>query len=151
VADDRAPRIQKTDHRNDVRIIGQLSDIAVRRTLSSGAAAVTWRLVVQRSVVPPGGSSYDTIDCLAVAASPRRYAPSWRAGDVIACEGSLRRRFWRSGGATISRCEVEVTRAHVVRRTRMKPAAETEASQSESAESELAESESVEPSAQSES
>jgi single-strand DNA-binding protein len=132
VADDRAPRIQQTDHRNDVRIIGQLSDIAVRRTLSSGAAAVTWRLVVQRSIVPPGSSSFDTIDCLAVAPSPRRYAPSWRAGDVIACEGSLRRRFWRSGGATISRCEVEVTRAHLVRRSRVKPAPDTESASTQS-------------------
>jgi len=104
------------DHCNDVRLVGRLSGDAVERTLPSGDPLVTWRLVIRRPQAPRAGPPVDTIDCMAWAAGIRRKAMGWSAGDVIECEGSLRRRFWRTAGAAVSRFEVEVTRA-----TRMKP------------------------------
>jgi single-strand DNA-binding protein len=50
----------------------------------------------------------DTFDCVAWAGGVRRTAGSFQAGDVVSVQGALRRRFWRAGAATASRCEVEV-------------------------------------------
>ena len=113
-----APRVQETNHRNHVRLIGHVSSAAVARTLRDGAAVVTWRMVVDRSLLRPGGAHSDTVDCIAWEASVRRSAPRWRIGDLIDCEGALHRRFWRSAGGTLSRIEVEVNRAHRVGRAR---------------------------------
>jgi single-strand DNA-binding protein len=112
------PRGRRTNHRNEVLLIGQLSGLATARVLRNGTPVVTWRLVVRRPIVVPGRPSYDTVDCLSLAVLTRKYAPLWRLGDVIACQGALHRRFWRSSDGTMSRCEVEVATAHRVARSR---------------------------------
>lgn len=119
-----ASRTQQTNHRNHVQLLGELTAPAAHRTLRNGMIIVTWRLLVHRVLVQPGGPSSDTIDCLSMAPATRRSAPTWQVGDLISCEGALRRRFWRSGPGTISRCEVEVNRARRVSRTRASPADE---------------------------
>jgi single-strand DNA-binding protein len=104
--------------RNEVVLVGRVSAPAVERELPSGDMIMIWRLVVDR---PPrrtragvgravGGRSptIDTLDCVAWTAGLRRTARSLAAGDVVAVEGALRRRFWRAGSAAASRCEVEV-------------------------------------------
>jgi single-strand DNA-binding protein len=104
------PRTAATAHRNEVRVTGRLSMAADERMLPSGDEVVSWRLVVERPQDAKRGGM-DVIDCAAFAARIRRAALKWRPGDVIDVEGSLRRRFWRNGGTTASRYEVEVRRA----------------------------------------
>ena len=47
--------------------------------------------------------------CVAVLATLRRRLESYRCGDVLDLSGSLRHRFWNSGGRVQSRYEIEVT------------------------------------------
>ena len=100
--------------RNEVSLVGRVAAAAVERTLPSGDVIATWRLVVDRPPTrrpTPEGTrqvSVDTLDCVAWGAGARRTARGLAAGDVVSVEGALRRRFWRAGAATASRCEVEV-------------------------------------------
>jgi single-strand DNA-binding protein len=101
-------------HRNDVSLVGRLAGEPALRELPSGDVLVQFRLVVDR-VPPPSssgrrGPSVDTLDCAAWRKDVQRSLRSCVAGDVLAVEGSLRRRFWRSAGGAASRSEVEVTR-----------------------------------------
>jgi single-strand DNA-binding protein len=109
------------DGRNDVALRGRLAAAADERTLPSGDAMVSFRLVVPRGAQPARSDgvrrpSVDTIDCVAWPARVRRAALAWQPGDTIEVEGALRRRFWRgAGGGPASRCEVEVAAARVIR------------------------------------
>lgn len=100
--------------------MGRVSGTPETRELPSGDLLVVWRLVVDRPAprrpVSPGTRvvTVDTIDCVAWTAAVRRTAQSLSDGDVVAVEGALRRRFWRTGAGAASRTEVEVAS---VRRT----------------------------------
>ena len=100
--------------RNEVVLAGRVAAPAQERELPSGDTIVTWRLVVNRPKdarqPPPGvrASPVDTFDCVAWDEDTRSAALTLRAGDAVTVSGSLRRRFWRSGAAAASRCEVEV-------------------------------------------
>ncbi len=116
------PRVRKVptadsgfEHRNDVRLVGRLSAAAVEREMPSGDVCATWRLVVRRPTSTRAGPGIDTIDCLTWVGGVRRQSLRWRPGDLIELEGALRRRFWRSAGGPVSRCEVEVRRARRMR------------------------------------
>lgn len=99
-------------HRNEVTLVGRLSAGAAERSLPSGDAVVSWRVVVQRAPEPSRRAvAVDTIDCVARTAALGRRALTWRAGDVMEMTGALRRRFWRSGDGVRSRYEVEVATA----------------------------------------
>jgi single-strand DNA-binding protein len=107
---------------NEVRLVGRLSGEPVVRTLPSGDELTVWRLVVDRQTDKSGSStsggrspSIDTIDCVAHRPSVQRLAARWSAGDTLEVQGALRRRFWRGGGGTASRCEVEVVAAKTAR------------------------------------
>lgn len=106
-------------HRNEVQLVGRLAADPVERTLPSGDVLVTWRLVVRRPAHSRRGPPVDTIDCVAWVTRLRRSATRWSAGDIIECAGALRRRFWRTAGGAVSRCEVEVSRARRRRETRL--------------------------------
>ena len=112
----------KAGHRNEVYLVGRLSGVPDERELPSGDVLTTWRLVVERppSKRPtPEGSrtpTVDTLECVAWPAGLRRSAGSWAPGDVIAVEGALQRRFWRSPGGLGSTYEVEVAKAKRVTR-----------------------------------
>jgi len=101
--------------RNEVTLVGRVAAPAQERTLPSGDVIATWRIVVDRPAKarrPPEGVrpiSVDTLDCVAWGAGARRTARGLATGDVAQVQGALRRRFWRAGAATVSRCEVEVT------------------------------------------
>jgi single-strand DNA-binding protein len=105
--------------RNEVVLVGRLAAVPEERTLPSGDSLSTWRLVLdrpaaaQRRAAARGGraASVDTIDCAAWTAALRRSAATWAPGDLVAVEGSLRRRFWRTPTGAASRYEVEVTSA----------------------------------------
>lgn len=106
---------------NEVRLCGRLAGDAQTRELPSGDELVIGRLVVPRTQVrtlPSGrrSPSVDVIDLVAWAGRPRRSMAGWREGDEVQVEGALRRRFFRAGGVTGSRMEVEVSSGKVVRR-----------------------------------
>jgi single-strand DNA-binding protein len=109
------PRKQKTSHRNAIALVGEVSATASERTLPSGLSVLSWRLMVRRTFVFPGGPTFDAIDCVAWQAAVCNKVALWGIGDLVSCEGFLRRRFWRSERGTVSRCEVEV---HSCRRMR---------------------------------
>ena len=100
--------------RNEVVIVGRVSGVPEERELPSGDALVCWRVVVDRPAprrAPPPGvrpATVDTVDCVAWTGPVRRTARGLADGDVVAVEGALRRRFWRSGPGSVSRTEVEV-------------------------------------------
>jgi single-strand DNA-binding protein len=102
----------RTAPRNEVLLVGRVSGAPEERTLPSGDCLVTWRLVVERRPgrrLPEGvrATTVDTFDCVAWTTAARRRAGLLVADDVVEVQGALRRRFWRAGGGTASRCEVE--------------------------------------------
>lgn len=99
--------------RNEVLLVGRVSGGPEERELPSGDRIVAWRVVVDRKPVrrlPEGVriASVDTFDCVAWTARQRRSALTLVEGDIVQVEAALRRRFWRAGGATASRYELEV-------------------------------------------
>ncbi|QYJ05149.1 single-stranded DNA-binding protein [Nocardioides panacisoli] len=106
---------------NAVRLVGQVSGECVERELPSGDLVAVARLVVSRDEVRVRedgrrGQSVDVVDCAAWSPRTRRSVSGWCAGDTVLVEGALRRRFFRSGGRTAARVEVEIRRCRVVRR-----------------------------------
>lgn len=102
---------------NEVTLVGRLSQPAQQQLLPSGSELWKFRIVVGR---PPSAASrvtVDTLDCVVWTRRPARVVARWRAGDVIEVKGSLRRRFFAAAGAgRVSRCEVEVAAARLIRR-----------------------------------
>jgi len=116
------PAVDPT-HCNEVRLVGRLAAAPTEATLPSGDVVVSWRLVVDRDSrarrAPSGEGArrlVDTLDCAAWTSSVRRRVAAWQAGDVVAVDGVLRRRFWRGTTGPVSRYEVEA--ASVKRLTR---------------------------------
>lgn len=110
-------------HSNEVRLVGRLAAAPTESILPSGDVVVSWRLVVDRGTRARRGPSgegarrlVDTLDCAAWTSSVRRRVAAWQAGDVVAVDGVLRRRFWRGATGPVSRYEVEA--AAVKRLTR---------------------------------
>lgn len=106
---------------NTVQLSGRLAAEPEERVLPSGDRLWTCRLIVPRAdvrMLASGrkGPSVDVVDLAGWSAKVRRSMRAWHAGDVVGVEGALRRRFYRSGGQTASRMEVEVTTARVLRR-----------------------------------
>jgi single-strand DNA-binding protein len=59
----------------------------------------------------------DALDCVVWSKRPARSVTTWRAGDLVEVRGSLRRRFFSAaGGGRVSRCEIEVAAARLIRR-----------------------------------
>lgn len=118
-----SPQQEETEMVNEVTLVGRLSVDAEQRELPSGDLLGICRLIVARDevkVLPSGqkGASVDVVDLAAWTPRARRAMGRWRAGDEVAVEGALRRRFYRAGGATASRIEVEVSSGRLVRRAR---------------------------------
>ena len=102
---------------NEVRLVGRLSQAPEERILPSGDVLWTFRVVVPR--VPTRAGSRQTVDALECAVwggRVRRSVATWAEGDLVEVSGSLRRRFFRAGGAAASRVEVEVSAGKVIRR-----------------------------------
>lgn len=102
---------------NAVRLVGRVSGVPEERVLPSGDRVAVARVVVPRA---SGGrrtkQRVDVVDCAAWTARARRSVVRWASGDTVAVEGALRRRFYRSGGRTASRVEVEINRCRRLRR-----------------------------------
>lgn len=112
---------RKNEAANQVRLAGTVSGEPEKRVLPSGDELCVVRVVVprvSRRARSDGrrGPSVDVLDCCAWEARPRRTVGGWRPGDEVEVSGALRRRFFRAGGATVSRVEVEISSARLVRR-----------------------------------
>ncbi|MFE6507934.1 single-stranded DNA-binding protein [Nocardioides sp. NPDC057767] len=103
---------------NEVRLIGRLSLAAEERELPSGDQLTAFRVVVNRPRDKRRGSrvQIDALECHSWVARVRRAATTWQVGDVIEVNGSLRRRFFKTGGRLQSMTEVEVLTARRVSR-----------------------------------
>lgn len=118
--DDTASGPEEIAEVNQVRLRGRLSTDPEERTLPSGDTVWTFRVIVARS--PSQGETprarVDALECAAWSPRLRRSVARWREGDLVDVEGALRRRFYKAGGATVSRVEVEVGRGRLIRRAR---------------------------------
>lgn len=102
---------------NEVRLVGRVSQAPEERELPSGDRLGTFRLVVRRDdAAARPRQPVDVVDCSVWPARLRRSVSTWRADDLVEVTGALRRRFFRAGGGTTSRVEVEVATARVIRR-----------------------------------
>lgn len=100
---------------NQVVLQGRLSRSPVETVLPSGDIVWNLRVVVPR----PEGSrpGVDWVDCSVWSGRLRRSAAKWAEGDVVEVRGALRRRFFRIGGAPISKLEVDATAGRLIRRS----------------------------------
>jgi single-strand DNA-binding protein len=117
--EDRDDRV--ADEINEVLLRGRLSGTPEERVLPSGDAVWTFRVVIGRpreSEARPASrrARVDTLECAVWSGRVRRAVAGWHDGDVVEVGGALRRRFFKAGGATVSRVEVEVARGRVIRR-----------------------------------
>ena len=108
-----AADLDDTEPLNEILLRGRLAAPPAERELPSGDTVLTFRLVVDRPPRAAGRRSsssvrVDTLDCAAFAPALRRRLRGWQPGDVLEIRGSLRRRFFRTGGGPASRYEVEV-------------------------------------------
>jgi single-strand DNA-binding protein len=107
-----------------VLLRGRLSGAPEERVLPSGDTVWTFRVVVRRPQDPTtgragptgGGRGVDTLECAVWSGRVKKSVPAWRDADTVEVAGALRRRFFRAGGATVSRVEVDVARGRVIRR-----------------------------------
>lgn len=107
---------------NEVRLVGRVSAEVEQRELPSGDLLVSVRVVVGR---PPSArrreagaeprAGVDTIDVACWSARTRASALRLAPGDHVEVQGALRRRFFRAGGAAVSRYEVEAASVRRVR------------------------------------
>lgn len=102
---------------NEVALVGRLAAPPAVRALPSGDEIATFRLVVDRPARPPRRGepaerrqTVDTLDCVVWRADLRRRIGNVPEGTVLAVEGAVRRRFWRSPGGPASKVEIEVER-----------------------------------------
>jgi single-strand DNA-binding protein len=102
---------------NEVRLVGRLAADPALRELPSGDTVWNLRLNVQRT---PGKArerqSVDSLECGAWGGRIKRQVGSWSEGDLVEVEGALRRRFYRTAGAVVSRVDVELSRGKLIRR-----------------------------------
>ena len=84
---------------------GRLGATPELRTLPSGDAIVTFRLIVERDRKP----GVDTIDFRVASPALRRRALTLAPGSVLHVEGCLERRFFRGVRGLESRYEVAAT------------------------------------------
>lgn len=95
---------------NLVVITGRLSSDPTERTLPSGDLLTSYEVTVPRD-----DAASDTVPVVLVGASGPR---GLSAGDHVFAMGRVRRRFFRAGGATVSRTEVVAERVLPVRRAK---------------------------------
>ena len=107
----------EADEVNEVTLVGRMSQPAEEQVLPSGDALWKFRVIVGRKGASASRALVDALDCVVWAKRPARSVAGWRSGDVVEVRGSLRRRFFApAGGGRVSRCEVEVASARLIRR-----------------------------------
>ncbi len=102
---------------NEVTLVGRVAASPEERTLPSGDALLTARVIVDRDAASRARSQQrvDTIDCVAWLAKVQRSMRTWVPGEQVEVAGAIRRRFFRGDSGPVSRVEVEVRRTRRVR------------------------------------
>jgi single-strand DNA-binding protein len=104
---------------NEVRLVGRLAADPRLRELPSGDTVWHLRVVVEREL-PAGREKprqrVDSLECAVWSGRLKKQVEKWEAGYVVEVTGALRRRFFRAGGVTASRVEVELTGGRIIRR-----------------------------------
>lgn len=95
--------VENREYENTVYLVGRCSVPAIEKELPSGDKVVEIRLVVARD----DREGFDTFDVALWTSVLRKRALSLKDDEWIEVSGALRRRFWRAGGATASRWQVE--------------------------------------------
>ncbi|WP_139983591.1 single-stranded DNA-binding protein [Nocardioides litoris] len=103
---------------NEVVLVGRVSGEPQERTMPSGDTLVSFLVVVARPPGSVGRTTVDALDCVTWTARVKRSALGWRPDDVVEVHGALRRRFFSTGAGRVSRTEVDVSRAKLLRRAR---------------------------------
>jgi single-strand DNA-binding protein len=106
---------------NEVRLVGRLAADPQLRELPSGDSLWTLRVVVDRAAPARQERSrqrVDSLECAVWSGRLKSQVGRWAVGDVVEVSGTLRRRFFRAGGATASRVEVELSGGRIIRRAR---------------------------------
>jgi single-strand DNA-binding protein len=105
---------------NEVRLRGRLAAAPRLRELPSGDTVWNLRVVVGRPPLAPGQERprqrVDSLECAVWSGRLKSQVEKWDAGDLVEVTGALRRRFFRAGGTSASRVEVELTGGRRVRR-----------------------------------
>ena len=104
---------------NEVRLVGRLAADPQLRELPSGDTVWNLRVVVERPVPPSKErprQRVDSLECAVWTGRLKKQVEKWEAGDIVEVSGAMRRRFFRAGGATASRVEVELTGGRIIRR-----------------------------------
>jgi single-strand DNA-binding protein len=105
------------DEVNEVMLVGRMSQPAEQQVLPSGSELWKFRVIVGRPPSPASRVTVDALDCVVWAKRHARTVSRWQTGDLVEVKGSLRRRFFApAGGGRVSRCEVEVAGARLIRR-----------------------------------
>ena len=105
------------DEVNDVTLVGRMSQPAEQQVLPSGSELWKFRVIVGRPPSPASRVTVDALDCVVWTRRHARTVARWQTGDLVEVRGSLRRRFFApAGGGRVSRCEVEVAGARLIRR-----------------------------------
>jgi single-strand DNA-binding protein len=104
---------------NEVHLMGRLAATPVLRELPSGDSVWNLRVVVDRPAPTAQQKSrqrVDSLECAVWSGRLKKQVKGWSEGDVVQVTGALRRRFFRAGGATASRVEVELSQGRIIRR-----------------------------------
>ena len=102
---------------NEVTLVGRMSQPAEEQVLPSGSELWKFRVIVGRPPSPVSRVTVDSLDCVVWTKRPARTVMKWGKDDLVEVKGSLRRRFFApGGGGRVSRCEVEVSSARLIRR-----------------------------------
>lgn len=101
---------------NEVHLVGRLAADPILRELPSGDEVWNLRIVIERPT-PPSRQRVDSLECTVWSGPLQKQVALWVAGDVVEVTGALRRRFFRTGGTTASRVEVELATGAVLRRS----------------------------------
>ena len=110
-------RTDVPDSTSEVLLIGRLGARVEARNLPSGDSITVFTVVIDRRHRPGAPESRVTVDaisCQAFRAGVIRRLATLEPGEWVRAEGTLRRRFWRSGAGLGSAMEVEVSRLQKV-------------------------------------
>jgi single-stranded DNA-binding protein len=102
------------DHRNEVRLVGEVITVPQERTFANGRDVVTFRLDVRTE--SDARPIRDSFDITIANARARKAALNWDTGDTVEIEGVVRRKFHRVGTGSRAFVVVEAARAKRLRR-----------------------------------
>jgi len=106
-----APGDSPGEYRNEIDLIGRVSNSGVIKTLPSGDTVVEFRLIVGRD----NREGVDTLDVAVWKNALKKRALGLEPNEWVAVTGAIRRRFWRSGAILASRWQVEARELKRVR------------------------------------